>query len=51
MVKNTAQRRGLMKKIAALQAELVGCTTEAMRACVQETLDDARRQLREAVVS
>ncbi len=48
---NKTLRRSLMTKIEALREELATCTTAAMRACVQETLDDARRQLREEVGS
>jgi hypothetical protein len=33
-------------RVAVLEAELAGCTTEAMRKCVSESLEDARRQLR-----
>lgn len=43
--------RSLMQKLETLQAELASCTTAAMRACVQVTIDDTRRQLREAVAS
>ena len=45
---NRQMVRSLMTTIAHLEAELAGCTTAAMRKCVQETLDDARRQLAEA---
>lgn len=38
-------RRALAHRIAVLTEELATCTTAAMRRCVQESIDDARRQL------
>ena len=35
----------LVTKIQHLTAERMACTTEAARKCVQESIDDARRQL------
>lgn len=39
--------KNLVTKIQHLTAERATCTTEAARNCVQESIDDARRQLDE----
>ena len=42
------KQASLTLRVTTLQAELATCATDAMRACVRESLLDAMRQLREA---
>ncbi|HKY40744.1 MAG TPA: hypothetical protein VJN18_32640 [Polyangiaceae bacterium] len=44
-----AHRKALMKRIEILSQEARECTTDAAYRCVKESIDDARRQLREAL--
>ncbi|UOF77358.1 hypothetical protein [Caudoviricetes sp.] len=46
---NRHLRRSLMAKIEILSAEAAACTTEAAYRCVMQSVEDARRQLREAL--
>lgn len=41
--------RSLMQKIQILSAEAAACTCAASFKCVTESIEDARRQLREAL--
>lgn len=41
--------RSLLQKIQILSAEAAECTTQAAYRCVMESIEDARRQLREAL--
>lgn len=41
--------RSLAQKIQILSAEAAECTTDAAYRCVMESVNDARRQLREAL--
>jgi hypothetical protein len=40
------QIKAAAMRVAVLESELQTCTTVAMRKCVSESLEDARRQLR-----
>ena len=41
--------RALNERLTVLRAELATCTTAAMTRCVEQAIDDTRRQMREAV--
>lgn len=43
--------KSLTLRLQAQQAELATCTTAAMTRCVAESIEDTKRQLREAGVA
>lgn len=46
---NKTLTRSLMQKIQILSAEAAECTNPVAYRCVMESVEDARRQLREAL--